>query len=64
MTDNYAKLAPDVPTLMEQLAGRGYRTAGFVSAFNFQPNRSDLPGRFEEFFPCEEHHERRSSAWR
>ena len=39
--DNLTKLAPETPTLMQRLRDVGFRTAAFVSAFNFEPDRSD-----------------------
>jgi len=58
--NNFARLDPDCPNMIEGFGAAGFRTAGFVGSFNFQPERSDLPERFEEFFGCGEHFERRA----
>jgi arylsulfatase len=60
VTDNFRKLAPEVPTMLEPLRAAGLTTAGFVSSFNFQPEKSDFDRRFDEFFPCETYFERRA----
>ncbi len=58
--DNFTKLAPEVPTMLEPLREAGFRSAAFVSSFNFQPEKSDFDKRFDEFFPCEIYFERRA----
>jgi len=60
VTDNFTKLAPEVPTMLEPLREAGFRSAAFVSSFNFQPEKSDFDKRFDEFFPCEIYFERRA----
>lgn len=58
--DNFTKLAPEVPTFLEPLREAGFKSAAFVSSFNFQPEKSDFDKRFDEFFPCEIYFERRA----
>jgi len=60
VADNFTKLPPECPTLMEGLREAGYRTAGFVSSFNFKPEVFDLGARFDEFHDCEVYFERRA----
>ncbi len=60
VTDNFSRLSKEVPTLMDRLGAAGMRTAGFVSSFNFQPDKSDFNQRFDEFFPCDVYFERRA----
>ena len=60
VADNFTKLAPEVPTMLEPLREAGFRSAAFVSSFNFQPEKSDFDKRFDEFFPCEIYFERRA----
>lgn len=58
--NNFARLDPECPNMIEELGEAGFRTAGFVGSFNFQPERSDLPERFQDFHGCGEHFERRA----
>jgi len=60
VTDNFTKLSPDVPTLIDELSEAGYRTGGFVSSFNFQPEKCDFDHRFDDFFACAVYFERRA----
>ena len=60
VVDNFTKLSPDVPTLLEPLRAAGFRSAAFVSSFNFQPEKSDFDKRFDEFFACQIYFERRA----
>lgn len=60
VTDNFSRLSKEVPTLMDRLGAAGLRTAGFVSSFNFQPEKSDFNQRFDEFFACDVYFERRA----
>ncbi len=58
--DNFTKLSPDVPTMLEPLRAAGFRTAAFVSSFNFRPETTDFAERFDEFHGCDTFFERRA----
>jgi len=52
VTDNYKTLSAATPSMIEALRERGFRTAAFVAAFNFSPERSELYRRFDDYHPC------------
>lgn len=52
VTDNYKTLGADTPSMIERLGEEGLRTAAFVGAFNFSPERSELYKRFDDYFEC------------
>lgn len=60
VVDNFTRLAPDVPSMLEPLRAAGVRTAAFVSSFNFLPEKSDFAERFDELHGCRTYFERRA----
>ncbi len=52
VTDNYKTLGSQTPTMIERLGQEGLRTAAFVGAFNFSPERSELYKRFDDYYEC------------
>ncbi len=58
--DNHSRLAAGAPTLMQEFAAQGLHTGGIVAAANFDPTRSGLAARFDDFHGCTLYHERRA----
>lgn len=60
VVDNFLKLSPEAPTLLDVLGDAGFLRAAFTASWNFSPHRLDVETRFDEVYPCRGYHQRRA----